>query len=258
MHPVEFQSGNETLRGRLHMPRTDAKTPGILILPGFADTAGGMHDMHAHLAKALQRSGFTVLRFDYRGLGESDGDFREFTVQFALEDAWNALALLRRRPEVNAEVIGVSGFSLGGALAAQLASRLPEIRAMCLWAPVAFPERVFNGFFNEAHKAQGKSRGWMDWMGWAVGHRFLTTAGSFDPLAAIEQSRAEALVLHGTSDQEVLPENASAYGDKGCDVRWLDGGDHLFSSVTLEEQAISATVDWFSDKLLTNKAGYSL
>jgi pimeloyl-ACP methyl ester carboxylesterase len=249
MQTLEFHSGGQLIWGRLHVPAS-LPAPGILMIPGFADTAGGIHNMHVQTARELCRSGFAVLRFDYRGLGESDGDFRDFTVHSGLTDARAALDALRGHPDVDSAKIGMCGFSLGGALAAELTALDGKVHALSLWAPVAHMERVFNGFFKEEHQLEVLSRGWMDWMGWRVGGAFLSTVGGINPTAALLSSAIPTLVIQGTNDSEVPPYNAETYAEAGAIVEWLDRGDHLFSSVALKEEAIRLTCQWFAAQLL--------
>lgn len=246
MIEVQFQGGEDTLRGHLHLPASHGnKVPGILIIPGFADTAVGPHNFHRIHADVLARTGFAVLRFDYRGQGESAGDFRAFTLTSGLNDARGALELLRQQTVVDARRLGIVGFSLGGSLACELAAETPEIRALALLAPVAYPETVFRSFFTDQHLAQAERQGWIDWLGWAVGQAFLSSLTALNPLRAMERCHATVLVMQGTNDGEVSPTNGQAYAQLGATLLPLAGGDHQFSSVRLQDEVIQHSCSWF-------------
>lgn len=219
--------------------------PGVLIIPGFADTAVGPHNMHVVMARALSALGCVVLRFDYRGQGESDGDFRDFTAQSGLADAQAALEVLRSQVGVDGSRLGIVGFSLGGALACALAASFTEVSALALLAPVAFPSTVFRAFFTSEHLEQAARQGWMDWLGWTVGRDYLPGLATLEPLAALQHSRAKALVVHGSADSEVPLENAAAYARQGAVLHLLPGGDHQFSAYALQEEAIRRVCAWF-------------
>jgi uncharacterized protein len=252
MISVTFQSGEETLRGSLHLPIVHERpVPGLLILPGFADTAVGPHNMHVCMARALMQEGYALLRFDYAGLGESDGDFRRFTASTAMANVQAALHVLQSNRAVDTTRLGVIGFSLGGALACELAARVSEIRALALLAPVAYPTQVFRTFFSDEQLRQGEAQGWIDWLGWPVGQAYLPSLTVLDPLAALRCSQAKALVLHGTHDSEVPIDNAEAYAACAAQLHWLAGGDHQFSSVFLQEQAIQRVTSWFQQYIST-------
>ncbi|MBO0793494.1 MAG: hypothetical protein J2P36_21450, partial [Ktedonobacteraceae bacterium] len=63
MKEIAFRRGDDILRGYLHRPQqVKESAPGIVIIPGFADTAVGPHNMHRALADALQDIGCIVLR----------------------------------------------------------------------------------------------------------------------------------------------------------------------------------------------------
>lgn len=250
MREIQFQVDGEVLRGHLHRPTgTNEKVPGIVLIPGFADTAVGPHNLHRAMADALASNGFAALRFDYRGQGESDGDFRAFTAQSGLDDARAALELLSRQRDVDRKRVGVIGFSLGGALACALAETRAEIRALVLLAPVAYPYRVFQTFFTGKHMEQAEREGWIDWLGWPVGAAFLAGTKALDPLRALQHSHAATLVMQGTADVEVSPENGAAYERLGATLLRLESGDHQFSSFRLQGEVIHHTITWFQSYL---------
>jgi len=253
---LECRVGGETVRGRLHLP-ADALSPngvpGVLIVPGFADTAGGPHNMHAQLADSLARAGYAVARFDYRGLGESDGDFGEFTLGEGLADANAVLDTLVRTEGIDPARIGIVGYSLGGAYAAELAASRSEVRAAALLAPVAYPARVFPTFFRPPHWEQLERDGRMDWLGWTVGRPFIESLNDLDPLAAMDRagrSRGAVLALHGSNDREVPIENAYAYASRGAGLYVLQDADHPFSSVRYKETLFEKVREWFQDHLI--------
>lgn len=219
------------------------------MVPGFADTAAGMHGMHIQTARVLADHGCAVLRFDYRGLGESDGDFSRFTIRSGLEDAAAAMAVLCRQPEADATRLAVVGFSLGGSFAAHLAARNAAVRAAVLWSPVAYMSKVFGAFFQAHHREQADAVGWMDWMGWPVGKEYMSTIDDIDPVASMRFIQGSALVIQGTADQEVPPENGRAFHAQGAAIHWIEGGDHLFSSVSWQQEAVERTRRWIQPRL---------
>jgi len=250
---VEIKCGEAILIGRLHLPsqpksmaeaEETAAFPAVLIIPGFADTAVGMHNMHIENARALAECGYVVLRFDYSGLGESEGDFREFTATRGLEMVEASLKFLIEHPASDSNRIILFGFSLGGAYAVEAAVRYPQSKALVLWSPIAYMERVFTGFFDEGQRSEAAKQGWIDWMGWAVGERFEASAAKLNPLEAMRTAAQPVLVVQGSDDREVVPANGEAYAELGAKIHWIEGGDHLYSSVERKREAINVTMDW--------------
>jgi exosortase A-associated hydrolase 1 len=75
---VVFNCGGELLIGVLHEPVERTSSTGILIVVGGPQYRVGSHRQFVLLARALAGCGHAVLRFDYRGMGDSDGDNRGF------------------------------------------------------------------------------------------------------------------------------------------------------------------------------------
>jgi len=125
------------LFGVLHRP-AGKPTLALVFCPPFAEEKKGAHRLLVETARALAGQGVAVLRFDYRGTGDSDGSFTDFTLADAEEDIRRALAFVRAQyPGTPAGLLGVR---LGAALAARVAESWPSEagRAHCLmlWEPV--------------------------------------------------------------------------------------------------------------------------
>jgi exosortase A-associated hydrolase 1 len=77
MRPVEFRCEGDVLSGILHPVAGQART-GVVIVVGGPQTRIGSHRQFLLLARALSAAGYPCLRFDYRGMGDSEGAPRDF------------------------------------------------------------------------------------------------------------------------------------------------------------------------------------
>lgn len=75
--PLTFDCEGDRLVGILHKP-AEANAMGVLVIVGGPQYRVGSHRQFLLLARALAEAGYPTLRFDYRGMGDSDGDFRGF------------------------------------------------------------------------------------------------------------------------------------------------------------------------------------
>lgn len=101
--PIVFSCEGDKLLGILHRPETPQDTA-VVVVVGGPQYRIGSHRQFLLLARAVADAGFPVLRFDYRGMGDSEGDFRGF--EDAGEDIHQALdAFSEAMPEVRRFVL---------------------------------------------------------------------------------------------------------------------------------------------------------
>jgi exosortase A-associated hydrolase 1 len=91
--PLTFRIGDASLIGIVHEPDTPA-TIGVLIVVGGPQYRIGAHRQFVHLARGLAGEGIAAMRFDYRGLGDSEGRFQGF--EHIEEDIDAALQAFRK------------------------------------------------------------------------------------------------------------------------------------------------------------------
>ncbi len=75
--PVVFACGGDQLIGVLHRP-SDSQETGVVVVTGGPQYRVGSHRQYVLLGRRLAAAGYPVLRFDYRGMGDSDGEFVGF------------------------------------------------------------------------------------------------------------------------------------------------------------------------------------
>jgi dienelactone hydrolase len=95
-----------------------------------------VREQYREQAEYLVEHGIGALIYDKRGSGESTGD-PDYRYAELAGDARAAIALLRRRPEVDPDAIGVWGFGEGGSVAALVAAGNPQVSAVVAVSPAA-------------------------------------------------------------------------------------------------------------------------
>jgi uncharacterized protein len=128
---VTFTSDGLQLAGILHKPddmRIGEKRAAVIVLHGFGGTMGGPGGKNP--APFFCDLGYVVLRFDFRGCGESPGERGRVICLEEVEDARNALSYLATRPEVASDRIALMGESFGAAVAIYAGGVDPRVAAV--------------------------------------------------------------------------------------------------------------------------------
>lgn len=256
--PVMFKVAGQQVIGILHRPdRSRRKRPAVLLLHGFTGSKHEAHRLFVLTARALARQGVIVLRFDFRGSGDSAGDFSDMTIATELADARAAWRFLRRQPGVDRSRMGVLGMSMGGLVAAYLLAAESSAKAAVLWCPVGDPRRLLRVRMSPQAASDLRGRGVIDWGGWPVGKAFVEDLQGRDPFAAIARSQAPVLILHGDADETVPVDESLPYvvarGPTGASIRReiIPGGTHTFATLEGIAQVVKRSAEWLVGQLIT-------
>ena len=134
MPEIIFQGPDGRLEGRYH-PQKSAQSPIAVVLQPDPRAGGTMNQKVVYnLHYALHEIGFSVLRFNFRGVGRSQGEFDEGIGELA--DAAAALDYLQTQ-KPNFRACWVVGFGFGAWIGMQLLMRRPEITGFVSVAPPA-------------------------------------------------------------------------------------------------------------------------
>ena len=250
--PVTFRVAGQQVVGLLHRPaRARGPRPAVLLLHGFTGSKHEAHRLFVLTARALAEVGVIVLRFDFRGSGDSAGDFRDMTVGSEIADARAAWRFLRRQPGVDRARMGVLGMSMGGLVAAHLLALEPAVRAAVLWCPVGDPRRLLQAKMTPQAAGQLRAAGVIDWGGWPVGRAFVEDLQARDPFAALARSRAPVLILHGDADETVPAGDSLPYvtarGSVSREV--VAGASHTFNTLAGIAHVTRRSAEWLSGQL---------
>jgi len=258
--PVQIYKGGIRLVGVLHHPdESVCNFPAVMLLHGFTGHKSESHFLFTRMARALASSGFLCIRFDFAGSGDSDGEFREMTIESELDDARTVLKYLGDHHCVDNGRIGLLGLSLGGCIASILAGENESIRSLALVSAVANPEEHFSRYTDMFPKMLTDDGRWyIDRNGYPIGDRFFETLGDMKPLDKITKYKNPALIVHGKEDLIVSINDAHSYANilnsrnhgSLTEMSLIDGADHVFSSMDLTNTLIDRVVDWFMKTLV--------
>lgn len=255
---VTLENQGEKIFGILHRPLLSQKVPAIVICPGFAGNKCGKFRIFVRLAQELARLGIAVLRFDYRGSGDSEGEFQDMTIEGKTADTIKSLDFLANHPLVDPARIGLLGRSLGGVIAILAARRYSgsTIKSLALWAPVfkSDPWRELWESF-KSNRLDNKHEILAHLPPGIPNLKFLEQFFGIDLEHELEGLKHIPLLhIHGREDQIVKIEQAKNYEQARAGIEWtrfvqLPNSDHDFSNAVEQNIAIQETCQWYQQTL---------
>jgi putative redox protein len=205
-------------------------------------------DIHAarRIAARLAGAGIAVLRFDFTGLGHSDGEFENTSFRSNIEDLERAAQALDARDMAPALLIG---HSLGGAAVLGAAAGIDSARAVVTIAAPYEPGHVTENFDGALDRIaqEGSAEVMLGGRTVRVGRNFVENVRSESLGAAIGDLKKALLVMHGPRDAEVGIDNASrifAAAKHPKSFVTLDGADHLVTDPDNAEYAAGVIAAW--------------
>ncbi len=224
---VEFPGalGHE-LAARLEMPEGPPRAFAL-----FAHCFSCSKDLKAvpRVTRRLAEYGIAVLRFDFTGLGESEGDFAETNFSSNLFDLLAAADYLRREHSAPQLIIG---HSLGGAAVLAAANRVPESRAVATIAAPSSTQHLHDVLVELSPDlaSGGEAEVHLGGQPFRVTRQFLDDLNEQRLDHAIENLGRPLLVLHSPTDNVVGIEHARHIFEHARHPKSfvsLDGADHL-------------------------------
>jgi uncharacterized protein len=137
--PQIFFSGDLKLEGTFHLPRgSEEKVAGVVLCHPHPLYGGNMHNnVVLAVNQALVEMGIAAFRFNFRGVGSSEGSFDNGAGE--QNDLQAAVAALVEHQEVDPDRLGIMGYSFGGMVALMAVKSSEQVRALAAVSPVVTP-----------------------------------------------------------------------------------------------------------------------
>jgi len=255
---VVLENHGQKIFGVFHKPLNVAQFPAVLICHGFGGHKVGRYRLYVNIAKRLAEMGIGTLRIDFRGSGDSEGEFAEMTLEGEISDALKGLQYLNQHAQVDENRIGLIGRSLGGAVAIMAASRFQSVKSICLWAPIYSSSQWYDKW-QQLHSADLHSdhkEHLMTVEGQKPGFEFFQQFFAMnieDYLPALQGT--PLFLIHGRNDQIVNPSHSEKYLHKRLNAIGetkfieLPLSDHDFTPSAERLLAMEETCLWFNQTL---------
>ena len=226
---VSFPNADgQTLSGVLDLPVSE---PRAFALFAHCFTCSKNLKAATNIARAMTDAGVAVLRFDFTGLGQSEGAFEDTSFSSNLADLLSAVAWLEehhRAPEI------LFGHSLGGTAVLQVAEKVPSAVAVATIGSPADPGHVTHMLKGAegALRDNGLAEVQLGGRPFMIRQQFVDDLEAHDLSTAIASLRKAVLIMHAPLDDVVEIDNASALflaAKHPKSFVSLDDADHLLS-----------------------------
>ena len=204
------------------------------------------------IAGALASLGFTVLRFDFTGLGHSQGEFANTNFSSNVGDLLAASEWLRENRQAPSLMVG---HSLGGAATLAAAADIPECRAVATIGAPSDPSHIAHLFGDAADEIMrvGEAEVILAGRSFRVQRQLLDDIAEQELGASLRRLRAAVMIFHSPIDDTVGIDNAAqlfALARHPKSFVSLDDADHLLTRPQDSAYVADVLVAWASRYML--------
>lgn len=227
---VSFQNrSGEQLSGRIDFPITGV--PKAYVLFAHCFTCSKNLKSVDHISQAFAHYGMAILRFDFTGLGQSDGNFSDTNFSSNLSDLTDAYEFLKTNYEAPQIIVG---HSLGGAAVLHVAGAMDKVRAVATIGAPSSPTHVTHLFKDHGEEILSKGQAKVNIGGrpFKMKRQFLDDLESRKNDHVIKNLGKALLIIHSPQDVIVEIKNAKEIYEEAKHPKSfisLDGSDHLMT-----------------------------
>ena len=208
----------------------------------------------SRVARTLAANNIGVLRFDFTGLGSSDGDFSNTNFSSNIEDLLSAAQYLR---EHHAAPQLLVGHSLGGTAVLNVANDIPECKAVVSIGAPATADHVMKLFAKDVEKIESEGATEINLAGrrFHITQQFIADLRVWSAENKLTKLRKALLIFHSPQDNIVPIEQAGLIYTAAKHPKsfiTLNGADHLLSKIE-DAQYVATTLSAWASRYINQK-----
>ena len=246
------------LAATLHYPHAGAeqlekngKYPVVIICHGFVGSRIGVDRLFVKTARQLAAKGNYVLRFDYGGCGESEGEYGELGFDSMINQTRTVIDYISSCDFLDPMRLTLLGHSLGGAVAIMTAVKDRRVKRLILWSAVGYPFNDIVRIVGRQSYDEAYTKGKTDYLGYTLTPVFFDSLMEHQPFQAATRFSGDVLLVHGTSDDDIPVDYGFLYqkilwtrSEGTCEKEIIFQANHTFSTYAHQQEAIGATIRW--------------
>jgi hypothetical protein len=226
---VYFKSEGQRVAGMLHLP-DEPNPPCVIASHGLLSSKESTK--YIALGEQLSQAGIALLRFDFRGIGESEGRWEEDTVSRRITDLRSAIKFVGSDARFKNK-IGLLGSSLGGYVTLIVAASDKEIKASVIWA---------TPFHLDGLELKQDVEGMPP-----LGRAFFEDLPKHR-LSPLLPGVSKCMVIHGEADELVPVDQAwEIFQGLGSpkEIHVIESADHRLTEPNHRQRAMDLSIEWF-------------
>ena len=213
--------------------------PVVVMLHGTASQKNEVGSLYQRLAAYLAEVGIASVRIDFAGTGDSPVDYRFYNLTSAQRDVISTLDYLTTRQDIDAQRLGLIGFSQGGLIAQLVAAKDSRIKSLVAWSSVGGNGTGVFQSFVDSYYAEAKANGfavvkfpWRD-QPLNFGLQWFEEIKTNTSLDDFKNYHGKLLAIAGTADT-LVPYDSSIQlinhaGTPNAELHLIKGADHMFN-----------------------------
>jgi len=240
----DFKNDNgHTLSGKLELPEGELKAMAIF---AHCFTCSKSILSATRIPKRLTKNNIGVLRFDFTGLGNSEGDFANTNFSSNVEDLISAYNALKEKYFAPTLLIG---HSLGGAAVLKAATLLSDVKAVVVIGAPSDAAHIMHNFKNDIEEIEKQGETEVNLAGrkFTIKKQFIDDLKETVILDGVANFKKALLVMHSPLDETVSIEHASKIFMAARHPKSfvsLDKADHLIMSSHYAQYAADVIGSW--------------
>jgi pimeloyl-ACP methyl ester carboxylesterase len=258
MNPMFFGQSESPLYGLYHSPQSSSRNEGVVLCYPFGQEYMRAHRAFRQLALLLTKKGYHVLRFDFRGTGDSSGSMDDVEAEHWLRDINDAVTELRETASVDR--VNVVGLRLGALFAAHACSRRTDIERLVVWDPVLSGELYEKELLEEiasdvpteydvSHGNEMAGDGTLHFNGFSMSARFRESIKGLSLMGSIPSSVPKLLHVVSVETDQVSQLREAWRGHPGYRYQYAPAPHDWnevdnFGGILLPQAVIQAIVNW--------------
>lgn len=247
--PVIFKNKRgEKLWGVITLPRKRGEMPAVIIAHGFYGSKSNRK--FVKIGRRFAQNGIAVLRFDFSGCGDSEGNFQNMGIFQETEDLKAAYNFLKKQPKIDKKRIGFLGYSLGALVVCLFQAKTSIAKTLVLVAPALNQENLLKIWLTKKQIRKWQKEKFLDTPKCRIGIRYFNEAKNYNFITS--QIKIPVLIIHGNKDEDVpvkFSKELFKFFLAKKKMIIIRGADHNFEGYKALKELIKLSLNWFRKTL---------